>query len=101
MRNRPIYKKLKNFVIAQGYTIEQVENVTAQQVKNILNLTDEEWDTYKKWAKGIKWRLIEDMKIAAQEEWFTSVMTTVNQKYPQATGLVTFTDIIIQFNEVI
>ena len=47
LRNRPIYIKVKNCVEAQGYTIEQIENVTAQQVKNLLNLTDEEWNISK------------------------------------------------------
>jgi len=35
MRNRPIFIKVKNFVDAQGYTIQQVQNVTYLQVKKL------------------------------------------------------------------
>jgi len=62
MRQRAIFQKIRNFVIAQGYTIEQVKNVTPIQVKNLLNLTDEEFLQYQIYLDGIKKLIIQDLQ---------------------------------------
>ena len=38
MRNNPTYIQLRKVAFDGGYTITQVENATAQQIANILNL---------------------------------------------------------------
>ena len=62
MRNRPIFIKVKNFVDAQGYTIEQIQNATLIQIKSVLNLTNEEYVQYSTYAHGIKKILIADIQ---------------------------------------
>ena len=64
MQNRPIFIKVRNFVNAQGYTIEQVQNATPAQIKNVLNLTDLEFSQYKRWVDGIKKLIIQDLQAA-------------------------------------
>lgn len=61
MRQREIFKKIKAFVDAQEYTIAQIENATDLQVKNALNLTDEEYRQYRAYKYGIKKILIKDL----------------------------------------
>lgn len=68
MKNRSIFIKLKAFVDAHGYTIQQIQNVTDQQVKVLLSLTDEEYEKYKQYAVGIKTVLIRELRDAADIE---------------------------------
>ena len=62
MRNRPIFIKVKNYCEAQGYSIQQIENVTPLQVKSLLSLTDEEYVQYQKYADGVKRILIQALQ---------------------------------------
>lgn len=62
MRNRPIFIKVKKFVDAKGYTIQQIQNVTLLQVKNLLNLIDEQYIQYCLYADGIKRVLIRNIE---------------------------------------
>ena len=62
MRQRAIFQKISNFVIAQDYTIEQVQNVTYTQVKNLLNLTDVEVQEYRAYLSNIKKLIIQDLQ---------------------------------------
>ena len=78
MRNRPIFIKVKNFVDAQGYTIEQIQNVTYLQVKNLLNLTDEEWQQYKDVMPAIKKLIIEDLQEVADIQTLADLKSQIH-----------------------
>lgn len=86
MRNRPIFIKVKDFVDAQGYTIQQIQSVTPIQVKNLLNLTDEEYVQYQGVAPGIKKILIQDLQdeidIQTLADLKTQIHTWLSAKFP-------------------
>jgi hypothetical protein len=58
MRNRPIFIKVRNYVINHSYTIQQIERVPPDQVKYLLGLSDDEFVQYQKYEDGIKRILI-------------------------------------------
>ena len=42
MRNREVFKIIKQLVISGGYTAEQISNTTSQQIQAAAGLTDEQ-----------------------------------------------------------
>lgn len=78
MRNRAIFIKLKNFVDAQGYTIEQIRNATASQIKSALNLTDGEFTKYMLYAPSIKKLLIEDLRTVADDQMVSGFRSQIH-----------------------
>lgn len=78
MRNRPIFITVKNYVDSQGYTIQQIKNVTALQVKNLLSLTDEQFSQYSLYTGGIKKLLIQDLQDDIDVQTLTDLKAQVN-----------------------
>lgn len=78
MRNRPIFKKVKGFVDAQGWTIEQIQDVTAAQMESLLNLTEEEFREYRKYAPGIKVILVRDLQEKANDQTVVNIKSQVH-----------------------
>lgn len=78
MRNRPIFVQLKNFVDAQGYTIEQIQNVTSAQIKNLLSLTDEQFSQYALYADVIKKLLIQDLQDDIDVQTLADLKSQIN-----------------------
>jgi hypothetical protein len=78
MRARAIFQKVKTFCDAQGYTISQIENATDQQVKNALNLTDDEFQEYRRLVPSIKNILIEDLKEKEDYQTLMDLKSQVN-----------------------
>ncbi len=78
MKNRPIFIKVKNFIEAQGYTIEQVQNVTDEQVRSLLNLTGDEYEKYKQYAVGIKTILIRNLREIEDVQTLADLKSQIN-----------------------
>ena len=68
MRNRPIFIKVKKFVDAQDYIIQQIQSMTRTQVKSFLNLTDEEYREYRRYAPSIKHVLVRNIEERNKQE---------------------------------
>ena len=68
MRNRPIFIEVKKFVVAQGLTIQQIEDMGYEDVKSSLNLTDDEYVQYCLYAPSIKHVLINNIKERNKQE---------------------------------
>tara|TARA_Y100000310_G_C20330581_1_gene645061 strand:+ start:297 stop:620 length:324 start_codon:yes stop_codon:yes gene_type:complete len=80
MRNRPIFVKVKDFVDAQGYSIAQIANATNLQIKNLLNLDDDEWKEFSRFVSGIKKLLIADLQEEIDEQWFIDKCTLIKNQ---------------------
>jgi hypothetical protein len=78
MRNRPIFIKIKNYIEAQGYTIQQIENVTPAQVISLLNLTPEEAREYREYYYGIKRILIRALEDKADTQTVTDLKAQIH-----------------------
>ena len=78
MRQRAIFQKVKSFVLTQGYTIQQVQNVTYAQVKNLLNLTDDEVQEYRQYLTGIKKLIIQDLQDVIDVQTLTDLKTQIH-----------------------
>jgi hypothetical protein len=78
VRNRPIFIKIKNYVEAQGYTIQQIENVTPDQVNSLLNLTPEEAREYREYYHGIKRILIRALQDKADTQTVADLQTQIH-----------------------
>lgn len=68
MQNRSIYKKVRDYVDAQGLTIQQIQDITASQIKSLLHLTGEEFREYGNYARGIKLNLIRKIKMIHRKQ---------------------------------
>ena len=78
MRNRPIFIKVKAFVDAQGYTIEQIQNATYAQIQNLLSLDDVEYQQYKDCMPAIKKLLIQDLQDLADTQTLADLKSQIN-----------------------
>ena len=78
MRNRPIFIKVKAFVDAQGYTMQQIADVTSAQVKSLLSLTDDEFEQYRQYAGGIKRILIRELQEIADTQTIAKLKTQIH-----------------------
>ena len=78
MRQHEIFQKVKAFCDSQGYTISQIENATDTQVKNALNLTDEEFLEYRRFVPTIKKLLIQDLQDIADNQTLTDLKAEIH-----------------------
>lgn len=93
MRNRPIFIKVKNYIDAQGYTIQQIQDVTYVQVKNLLTLNDEEYQQYKDCMPAIKKLLIADLREVADIQTLADFKAQINTWF-----LARFPDYVVEKN---
>ncbi len=49
---------LRAAIIDNDWTIEQIENATDDQVKSLLRISNDQYDTFKKWMPRMKDQLI-------------------------------------------
>lgn len=96
MKNRPIFIKLKNYVEAQGYTIQQIQDVTADQVKSLLSLTEEEFKEYQAYANGIKKLLIQSLQAEIDNQTLVDMKAQVHTwmlaRFPSYNAIKDFSD---------
>lgn len=78
MQNRPIFIKVKNYVENQGYTIQQIQDVSPTKVKSLLNLTDEEFTQYNFYASGIKLLLINKLQEEIDKQTIDDMKSQIN-----------------------
>jgi len=62
MRNRPLFIKIRDFFVAQDATAEQIQEVTAAQIINALNLDADEISLLQKYGTVIRRLCAEDRR---------------------------------------
>jgi len=88
MKNRPIFIKVKDYVLSHSLTIDQVRSVTPNQVKDLLTLTADEYVEYRTYEASIKKLIIayleDQARIAELQELKTIAAAWLLEHFPDA-----------------
>ncbi len=83
MKNRPAYIALRQAVIDNNYTIQQVQGATVAQAANLANVSEKDIAPY---INGIKTKIIAEMKYNTDDTEMEAVksqfLNWLNNNYP-------------------
>ena len=79
MENRPIYQKVKQYILTHTLTVEQVQNATKDQIQAALDPTPEEIVELIKWWPRIKTKIINYLRDVEYNQTITTIKSKLTQ----------------------